>query len=72
MWIFVRSSDGPAVVIVDRLDKDQRAGGLAAGGSPHFHAFRREINGLVLYEITPASAPSVVDHFIVPPSPDDI
>ncbi len=71
MWLFVRTSAGPAVVIVDRLDKDQRAGGLATGGSPDFHAFRREINGLVLYEITPEPAPSVIDHFVVPPSPDD-
>ncbi|MCA9307441.1 MAG: hypothetical protein KDA16_12975 [Phycisphaerales bacterium] len=71
MWLFVRTSAGPAVVIVDRLDKDQRAGGLATGGSPDFHAFRREINGLVLYEITPEPAPSVIDQFVVPPSPDD-
>ncbi|MCA9282188.1 MAG: hypothetical protein KDA30_09125 [Phycisphaerales bacterium] len=71
MWLFVRTSAGPAVVIVDRLDKDQRAGGLATSGSPDFHAFRREINDLVLYEITPEPAPSVIDHFVVPPSPDD-
>ena len=71
MWLFVRTSAGPAVVIVDRLDKDQRAGGLATGGSPDFHAFRREINDLVLYEITPEPAPSVIDQFVVPPSPDD-
>lgn len=66
MWLFVRTDDGPRVVIVDRLDKDRRVGGLNPGGSEAFRAFRREINGLVLYEITTSDAPVTLEHFVVP------
>lgn len=66
MWLYVNTADGPTVVIVDRLDRERTSGGLATGGAPEFRSFRREIGGLVLYEITKGEAPRVIEHFVVP------
>lgn len=66
MWLYVNTADGPTVVIVDRLDRERTSGRLAAGGAPEFRSFRREIGGLVLYEITKGEAPRVIEHFVVP------
>ena len=60
--VLVRTATGHALVIVDRLERDAPP----APAHDALHAHRRELGDLVLYEISPAAAPQVLDAFSIP------
>ncbi|MEC9373523.1 MAG: hypothetical protein VYC34_06750 [Planctomycetota bacterium] len=65
--LLATEEDGPGVVVLmDRIEDDKPV--VLPPGSG-LHAHRREVGGIVLYEITPSPAPELLDLFFVPESP---
>lgn len=64
IMLFAKVDDAPIIVLVDTLANDAK---VRADFDPRLHMFRRELGNAVLYEITPRSAPGVIDAFYLPP-----
>lgn len=63
IMLFANADGAPVVVLVDRLSNDAK---VRSKSDPSLHLFRRELGSVVLYEITPRSAPEVLDQFYIP------
>lgn len=63
IMLFANADGDPVVVLVDRLANDAK---VRSESDPSLHLFRRELGSAVLYEITPRSAPAVLDRFYIP------
>ncbi len=63
IMLFANVDGNPVVVLVDRLANDAK---VRSKSDPSLHLFRRELGSAVLYEITPRSAPAVLDLFYIP------
>lgn len=62
--MLARVDNQPVLVFVDRLDRDTRP--EKPSWSSGLHLFRQELDGLVLYEITPLPEARVLSSFFVP------
>jgi hypothetical protein len=61
--VLVRAHGAPVIVFVDRVETDPGTERLERGS---LNLFRRQLSGLVLYELTPLEAPAVLEHFSIP------
>jgi hypothetical protein len=61
--ILCHTTAKPVVVFVDRLDNDTS---IASDNSdPRLHIFRRQLGGLVAYEVTPLESATIIDYLEV-------
>lgn len=66
MTVLGRAEGQPILVFVDKVEFDRTP---PPPTPPNLHLFRREIDNLVLYELSPLDRPTVLPHFYNPASP---
>lgn len=63
-WILMARVDGrQTIVVMDRAENDRR---VRPGDAPGMHMFKRRVGDMVLYELTPEPAPTLIDKAYVP------